>query len=82
MAKLALSMHLTSPTVRMFDQIALQNGAKDVPCDTFVSIASRKVCDNDALRDVLKSLTEYNPVSTIYRLNKCNTCKFCYFLYL
>ncbi|CAH0722695.1 unnamed protein product, partial [Brenthis ino] len=61
MAKLALSMHLTSPTVRMFDQIALQNGAKDVSCDTFVSIASRKICENDALRDVLKSLNDYNP---------------------
>ncbi|XP_052737381.1 UDP-glucose:glycoprotein glucosyltransferase [Bicyclus anynana] len=61
MAKLALSMHLTSPTVRMFDQIATQNGAKELDCDSFVSIASRKVCDNDALRDVLKSLQQYNP---------------------
>ncbi|XP_063891036.1 UDP-glucose:glycoprotein glucosyltransferase isoform X2 [Helicoverpa armigera] len=60
MAKLALSMHLTSPTVRMFDQIATQSGAKEVACDTFVSIASRKICDNDALRDVLKSYNQYD----------------------
>lgn len=64
MAKLALSMHLTSPTVRMFDQIATHNGAKEVPCDVFVSIASRKICDNDALRDILKSSSKYDPVST------------------
>ncbi|CAH2099777.1 unnamed protein product [Euphydryas editha] len=61
MAKLALSMHLTSPTVRMFDQIATHNGAKEVSCDAFVSIASRKICDNDALRDILKSSTKYDP---------------------
>ncbi|XP_026484912.2 UDP-glucose:glycoprotein glucosyltransferase [Vanessa tameamea] len=61
MAKFALSMHLTSPTVRMFDQIATHNGAKDVSCDTFVSIASRKICDNDALRDILKSSAKYDP---------------------
>lgn len=67
MAKLALSMHLTSPTVRMFHQIALQNGAKDVPCDTFVSIASKKICDNDVLRDTLKNLAQYDPVSTTYK---------------
>lgn len=60
MAKLALSMHLTSPTVRMFDQIATQIGAKDVQCDTFVSIASKKVCDNDVLRDVLKTYSLYD----------------------
>ncbi|XP_022818717.1 UDP-glucose:glycoprotein glucosyltransferase [Spodoptera litura] len=60
MAKLALSMHLTSPTVRMFDQIATQTGAKDVTCDAFVSIASRKICDNDALRDILKSYNQYD----------------------
>ncbi|KAL0895610.1 hypothetical protein ABMA27_011701 [Loxostege sticticalis] len=61
MAKLALSMHLTSPTVRMFDQISTQNGAKSVKCDTFVFIASRKVCDNDALRDILKTYNQYDP---------------------
>ncbi|XP_041973960.1 UDP-glucose:glycoprotein glucosyltransferase [Aricia agestis] len=61
MAKLALSMHLTSPTVHMFDQIATQNGAKNVKCDTFVSIASRQICDNDVLRDVLKSYDQYDP---------------------
>ncbi|XP_028175113.1 UDP-glucose:glycoprotein glucosyltransferase [Ostrinia furnacalis] len=61
MAKLALSMHLTSPTVHMFDQISTQNGAKSVQCDTFVDIASRKVCDNDALRDILKSYDQYDP---------------------
>ncbi|KAH9634134.1 hypothetical protein HF086_001336 [Spodoptera exigua] len=60
MAKLALSMHLTSPTVRMFDQIATQSGAKEVACDAFVSIASRKICDNDALRDILKSYNQYD----------------------
>lgn len=63
MAKLALSMHLTSPTVRMFDQIATQNGAKQLSCDSFVSIASRKICDDDTLRDVLKSAKQYDPVS-------------------
>lgn len=47
----------------MFDQISTQNGAKDVQCDTFVFIASRKICDNDALRDILKSYNQYNPVS-------------------
>ncbi|CAG9575933.1 unnamed protein product [Danaus chrysippus] len=61
MAKLALSMHLTSPTVRMFDQIATQNGAKESPCETFVAIASRKVCDNDILRDILKSTDKFDP---------------------
>ncbi|CAH2229909.1 jg24519 [Pararge aegeria aegeria] len=60
MAKLALSMHLTSPTVRMFDQIATQNGAKVLDCDSFVSIASKKICDNDGLRDILKSIQQYN----------------------
>ena len=65
MAKLALSMHLTSPTVRMFDQIATQSGAKEVTCDTFVSIASRKICDNDALKDVLKSYNQYDVASII-----------------
>ncbi|XP_034841093.1 UDP-glucose:glycoprotein glucosyltransferase [Maniola hyperantus] len=60
MAKLALSMHLTSPTVRMFDQIATQNGAKELACDSFVSIASQKICDNDVLRDTLKSVQQYN----------------------
>ncbi|XP_045503578.1 UDP-glucose:glycoprotein glucosyltransferase [Colias croceus] len=59
MAKLALSMHLNSPTVRMFDEIANQNGAKVVACDVFVAIASRKICDNDALRDVLKSIEKF-----------------------
>lgn len=63
MAKLALSMHITSPTVRMFEEIALQNGAKDVDCLTFVSIASRNICDNDKLRDILKSYNEHDPVS-------------------
>ncbi|XP_049887526.1 UDP-glucose:glycoprotein glucosyltransferase [Pectinophora gossypiella] len=61
MAKLALSMHTTSPAVRMFDQVATQNGAKEVECDTFVAIASRKVCDNDVLRDILKSYDKYDP---------------------
>ncbi|XP_063547254.1 UDP-glucose:glycoprotein glucosyltransferase [Cydia strobilella] len=61
MAKLALSMHTTSPTVRMFDEIAAQNGAKSVACPTFVSIASRQVCDNDVLRDILKSYNKYEP---------------------
>ncbi|CAH2068789.1 unnamed protein product, partial [Iphiclides podalirius] len=61
MAKLALSMHLTSPTVRMFDEIAIQNGAKAVPCDTYVDIASRKICDTDALRDILKVYNQYDP---------------------
>ncbi|XP_030027035.2 UDP-glucose:glycoprotein glucosyltransferase [Manduca sexta] len=60
MAKLSLSMHTTSPTVRMFDQIATQNGAKDVQCDSFVAIASRKVCDNDALKDLLKLYNQYD----------------------
>ncbi|XP_037871803.1 UDP-glucose:glycoprotein glucosyltransferase isoform X2 [Bombyx mori] len=55
MAKLALSMHTTSPTVRMFDQIAIQNGAKEIQCDTFVNIATNNICDNDALRDILQT---------------------------
>ncbi|XP_013193155.2 UDP-glucose:glycoprotein glucosyltransferase isoform X2 [Amyelois transitella] len=61
MAKLALSMHMTSPTVHMFDQIATRDGAKDASCDVFVSIAKRKVCDNDVLRDILKEYDQYNP---------------------
>ncbi|XP_013148392.1 PREDICTED: LOW QUALITY PROTEIN: UDP-glucose:glycoprotein glucosyltransferase [Papilio polytes] len=61
MAKLALSMHLTSPAVRMFDEIATQNGAKDVQCEEYVHIASRKICDTDTLRDVLKAYKTYNP---------------------
>lgn len=65
MAKLALSMHTTSPAVRMFDQVATQSGAKDVGCDTFVAIASRKICDNDALKDILKTYDQYNPVSFV-----------------
>ncbi|CAB3237406.1 unnamed protein product [Arctia plantaginis] len=60
MAKLALSMHLTSPTVRMFDQIATQNSAKDINCEAFVSIASKNICDNDALTDILKSYSQYD----------------------
>ncbi|KAJ2946318.1 hypothetical protein O0L34_g12355 [Tuta absoluta] len=60
MAKLALSMHSTSPAVRMFDQVALQNGAKEVECDTFVAIASRKICDNDVLREILKTFDQYD----------------------
>lgn len=60
MAKLALSMHTASPAVRMFDEIAIQNGAKEVQCETFVTIASRKVCDNDALKDILKLHHEFN----------------------
>lgn len=63
MAKLALSMHITSPTVRMFDEIATQNGAKNVGCDTFVAIASMSICDNDVLRDKLKTLDQYKQVS-------------------
>lgn len=62
MAKLALSMHSMSPAVRMFDQVATQNNAKDVQCDTFVAIASRSVCDNDALRDLLKKFNDFNVV--------------------
>jgi hypothetical protein len=65
MAKLALSMHTRSPTVRMFEEIAFQNGAKNVACPTYVSIASRNVCDNDVLRDILKSYSQYEPVSII-----------------
>ncbi|RVE50987.1 hypothetical protein evm_004396 [Chilo suppressalis] len=61
MAKLALSMHTSSPTVRMFDQISTQNAAKEVQCNTFVAIASRRVCDNEALRDILKSYDKYDP---------------------
>ncbi|GBP59650.1 UDP-glucose:glycoprotein glucosyltransferase [Eumeta japonica] len=60
-AKLALSMHITSPSVQMFMEIANNNGARDVQCDTFVAIASRLICDNDVLRDVLKSSTYYDP---------------------
>lgn len=60
LAKLALSMHTLSPTVHMFDQIATQNGAKDVKCDSFVAIGSKKVCDNDALKDTLKSSNQYD----------------------
>lgn len=69
-------MHLTSPTVRMFDQIATQAGAKDVTCDAFVSIASRKICDNDALRDILKSYNQYDVVSYLIHiyLNPITTC--------
>lgn len=47
----------------MFDQIASQSGAKEVQCDAFVSIASRKICDNDALRDTLKAYKQYDVVS-------------------
>ncbi|VVC95428.1 unnamed protein product [Leptidea sinapis] len=61
MAKLALSMHLNSPTVRMFDEIATQSGAKEVPCDVFVSIVSKNVCDDEILIDLLKSIHQYNP---------------------
>ncbi|KPI93423.1 UDP-glucose:glycoprotein glucosyltransferase [Papilio xuthus] len=61
MAKLALSMHLTSPAVRMFDEIAAQNGAKDVQCEEYVHIASRKICDTDTLRDILKVYKEHDP---------------------
>ncbi|XP_053601537.1 UDP-glucose:glycoprotein glucosyltransferase isoform X2 [Plodia interpunctella] len=61
MAKLALSMHMTSPAVHMFDQIATRDGAKDVSCDVFVSIAKRKVCDNNVLRDILKTYDQYEP---------------------
>ncbi|KAL4715230.1 hypothetical protein ACJJTC_007812 [Scirpophaga incertulas] len=60
MAKLALSMHTTSPTVHMFDQISTQNGAKDVDCDVFVFIASRKICDDNVLRDILKTSDLYD----------------------
>lgn len=66
MAKLAVSMHITSPAVRMFDEIAIQVGAKDAPCDTFVAIASQKVCDNDILRDVLKAFQTYSPVGVLF----------------
>ncbi|CAG4963133.1 unnamed protein product [Parnassius apollo] len=72
MAKLALSMHLTSPAVRMFDEIASQNGAKDVQCDTYVAIVSRKICDIEALHDILKSYKQYDPVEhelEIYQLD-------------
>lgn len=58
-------MHLTSPAVRMFDEIATQNGAKDVQCEEYVHIASRKICDTDTLRDVLKAYKTYNPVSLV-----------------
>ncbi|XP_026323693.1 UDP-glucose:glycoprotein glucosyltransferase isoform X2 [Hyposmocoma kahamanoa] len=60
MAKLALSMHTSSPAVRMFDQVATQNGAKEVECSTFVAIASMKICDDVVLRDILKSYDKYN----------------------
>ncbi|KAJ0181268.1 hypothetical protein K1T71_003353 [Dendrolimus kikuchii] len=60
MAKLALSMHTMSPTVHMFDQIAIQNGAKDIQCDSFILVASRKVCDNDVLKDILKTYDQYD----------------------
>lgn len=63
MAKLALSMHLTSPTVFMFNEIATQNGAKTVQCENFVTIASKQICDNDALSDILKSSGHYVAVS-------------------
>lgn len=66
MAKLALSMHINSPTVRMFDEISTQNGAKKAPCDTFVSIISQSVCDNDNLKNILKNLNKYDPVSFIF----------------
>lgn len=69
MAKLALSMHTASPAVRMFDEIAIQNGAKEVPCGTFIAIASRKVCDNDALKDILKSQHALDVVSTQFLYN-------------
>lgn len=71
MAKLALSMHLTSPTVRMFDEIATQSGAKGVLCDTYVDIASMKICDKDALHDVLKAHKQYNTVSYIFGIFIC-----------
>lgn len=73
MAKLALSMHLTSPTVRMFDEIATQSGAKGVLCDTYVHIASMKICDKDALHDVLKAHKQYDTVSYIFGLFICFT---------
>lgn len=82
MAKLALSMHTTSPTVRMFDQVATQNNAKDVQCEAFVAIASLKVCDNDALKDTLKSFNKYKPVSmystltTLYNTNRLIVAKY------
>lgn len=63
MAKLALSMHSMSPTVHMFDQIATQNNAKKVQCDAFVAIASRQICDNDALEDLLQTWDKFNVVS-------------------
>lgn len=56
-------MHTTSPTVRMFDQIAIQNGAKEIQCDTFVNIATNNICDNDALRDILQTHNLKNVVS-------------------
>lgn len=65
MAKLSLSMHTMSPAVRMFDQVATQNNAKDVQCDTFVAIGLHKVCDNDALRDILKNYNNFKAVSSI-----------------
>lgn len=74
MAKLSLSMHLTSPTVHMFDQIATQNGARTADCDTFVAIASKQVCDDENLRDILKSHSQYNPVS-IFSLFSLYDCK-------
>lgn len=70
MAKLALSMHTSSPAVRMFDQVATQNGAKEVECSTFVAIASMKICDDVVLRDILKSYDKYNAVSK-YCLIQC-----------
>lgn len=62
MAKLALSMHITSPAVRMFDQIAVQNGAKESPCTSFVAIASKNICEDEVLKDILKGYDQYKPV--------------------
>lgn len=64
-------MHTMSPAVRMFDQVATQNNAKDVQCNTFVAIGSRQVCDDDALRDVLKNYNEFKVVCLLLCLVHC-----------
>lgn len=65
LAKLSLSMHTMSPAVRMFDQVATQSNAKDVQCNTFVAIGSRNVCDNDALKDLLKNYNDFKAVCLV-----------------
>lgn len=58
--KLGLSLHINSPLVEMFEQMALERGVGDQDCLAVVDIAGQLLCSTSDIDKLLKEVSSIN----------------------